>query len=134
MFSSRGPLRESSKSVKAFHGITHDFNAIDVTAPGCRISAALSKQSSPDPRFVLNDQAVVKQGTSMASPGVTGLVANLLAEEPALTIADAIARLKGAAAVPPASKFQPKAAAAGAPASVSDDWGYGLVDAGKLKP
>jgi subtilisin family serine protease len=133
VFSSRGPLRESSKSVKAHQGITHDFNAIDITAPGCRISAALSKQSSPDARFILNDQAVVKQGTSMASPAMTGMIANLLAEEPALTIADAIARLKAAAAVPAASKFQPKAAVGGA-APVSDDWGYGLVNAGKLKP
>jgi hypothetical protein len=65
---------------------------------------------------------------------VTGLIANLLAEQPTLTIADAIGRLKAAATVPAASKFQPKPASAGAPAAVSDDWGYGLVNAGKLKP
>jgi subtilisin family serine protease len=134
-FSSMGPLRESSKSLKTHHGITHDVNAVDITAPGHNIIAARSSQLTIPAKLawqIINARAVIFQGTSMASPAVTGLVANLLAEESTLTLPDVLTRLKKAAAVPAASKFQPKTPPGGS--SFSEDWGYGLVKAGDLKP
>lgn len=135
-FSSMGPLREASASVTTLHGITHDFKAVDVTAPGFRIIAARSKQRvipAAGASTIINDRALLLQGTSMAAPAVTGMVANLLAEEPALTIATAMDRLKASASIPASSTFQPPPATAGAK-PFSEHWGFGLVNAEKLKP
>lgn len=135
-FSSPGPLRAASIPMKNVHGVTHEVNAIDVTAPGCLTLAAFSSQWVLLPHeqpLQANARGIHLQGTSMASPLVAGLVANILAEETALTMPDVLDRLKKSASVPPASKFQPPAAGA-AVKPYSDDWGYGLVDASKLKP
>jgi subtilisin family serine protease len=139
-FSSLGPLREASFTARKHHGVTHEVTAVDVTAPGSRILAALSKQAAPaiaaNPsraRNIVNDKGMVIRGTSMASPAITGLVANLLAEEPKLTMPDVLNRLRNAASVAATSKFQPKKTGIGGK-PFSDHWGYGLVDAARTKP
>lgn len=135
-FSSMGPLREASRPVKTQHGVSHDVAGVDVTAPGFRIIAARSAQRVIPPKnafTIINERALLLQGTSMASPAVAGLVANLLAEEPALTIGSVLDRLKAASSIPATSAFQPPPAAGGA-RPFSEHWGYGLVDAAKLKP
>ncbi len=133
-FSSMGPLRDASFTAKKHHGVTHEVSAVDVTAPGCRILAPRSSQAAGlRATDIINDKGLMIQGTSMASPAVTGLVANLLAEEPKLTLPDVLDRLRKASSVAATSKFQPKTTGVDGKA-FSQDWGYGLVDAAKLKP
>jgi subtilisin family serine protease len=136
-FSSPGPLRDSSIPRASFYRNppTHEINGVDCTAPGCMIQSALSDDipTAPPPNLVANARSLMLRGTSMASPVVTGLVANLLAEEPKLTLPEVLDRLKSASSVPAGSKFQPPPGTPG-PKPQSRDWGYGLVDAGKLKP
>ena len=64
----------------------------------------------------------------MATPIVTGLVACLLAEEPRLSQADVVRRMREAGRLPAANAtiFD-----AGSPDQ--NDWGTGLVNAGGLK-
>ena len=62
----------------------------DIGAPGVGIQAARSSQSSIIPVA----QTTPKQGTSMAAPHVTGTIALLLQEFPALTPSEVIERLK----------------------------------------
>jgi subtilisin family serine protease len=131
-FSSPGPLRDSSISPAKFYGVTHEINGVDVTAPGAMLQAARSAQSTSPANLTANAQSVMKAGTSMASPVVTGLVANLLAENPAMTMTDVMAKLKSASTIPATSAFQPPAGTPG-PKPLSKDWGYGLVNAGLLK-
>jgi subtilisin family serine protease len=134
LFSSPGPLRASSIPPSQFYGgVTHEINGVDVTAPGCRISAAYSSQSPLDPTDMLSPQAILMQGTSMASPAVTGLIANIMAETPGLTLPQALTLLKNASTIPAATTFHKPAATAGSK-PLSRDWGYGLVNAGLLKP
>jgi subtilisin family serine protease len=92
------------------------------------LQAPLSAQATPDPAMQINAVSQVMAGTSMASPVVTGLVANLLAVEKTLTLPQVLDRLKRASTVPPTSTFKPAAAPTGAK-PYSRDWGYGLVDA-----
>ena len=137
IFSSPGPLRDASIARGQFYKnkVTHEINAVDVTAPGCMIQSALSSQApTPDPKLQINARTHMLQGTSMASPVVTGLVANILAEEPNLTLPDVLNRLKTASAIPAGSTHQPPAGTPAGQKPLSQDWGYGLVDAGKLKP
>jgi subtilisin family serine protease len=134
-FSSNGPLRAATKPMKTVEGVKHEVNAVDLTAPGCMTLAALSSQApatTPAMRQRASASATFMQGTSMASPLVTGLVANMLADDPTLTLPKVLDRLKSACAVPAASKLQPPAATGGAK-PYSDFWGYGLVDSSKLK-
>jgi subtilisin family serine protease len=137
IFSSPGPLRESSIARAKFykHPPTHEINGVDTTAPGSWIQSARSSQAAYGPEEQLNGnaRAVMSQGTSMASPVVTGLVADILAEEPKLTLPQALDRLKNASSIPASSAFQPPPGTPG-PKPQSRDWGYGLVDATKLKP
>lgn len=136
-FSSPGPLRDSSIRRDRFYHPppTHEINGVDCCAPGSWIQSARSKQATYRNAVQLKDNtiAVMNQGTSMASPVVTGLVANVLAEEPTLTLPQVLDRLKKASFIPPGSTLQPPPGTPG-PKPLSRDWGYGLVDAGKLKP
>jgi subtilisin family serine protease len=126
-------LRDSNIPPSRFYGVTHDINGVDVTAPGCMIQAARSSQWTAPAHLIVNGQSVVLQGTSMASPAVAGLVANILADAPTLTLSDVLTRLKNASSIPASTTFHKPAAAAGAK-PLSRDWGYGLVNAGLLKP
>jgi subtilisin family serine protease len=69
----------------------------------------------------IDGQHTAMQGTSMACPVATGLVALLLEGDPYLTPADIRARLTSAATIP------------GAAAGIwNPTWGYGEVDARRL--
>ena len=94
-FSSPGPLRTCSARLLKLFGLTLDLThpAIDVAAPGSAIVAALASNvnisavlpdgsANPNRPTVVNQNSWMMQGTSMASPVVTGLIACLLAEEP----------------------------------------------------
>jgi len=146
-FSSPGPLRFASNPPERLYPITHEINGIDVTAPGAHILSVKSRQI-PDKslarlieqRAVVNAQGLILRGTSMASPVITGLIANILAETPNLTLPQVLDRLKKASHIPASSNFQPPASGsepAGTPPghpNYSRDWGYGLVNAAELKP
>jgi subtilisin family serine protease len=134
-FSSNGPLREASKPMKKVDGVAHEVNPIDVTAPGFVTLAALSAQAPAGSDAVAaqaNASGTFMAGTSMASPLVTGLVANMLADDPTLTMPKVLDRLRNASAIPAASVHQPPATTGGAK-PYSQLWGYGLIDASKLK-
>lgn len=78
-FSGRGPSRDSQ-------------NKPDISAPGALV---VSVRSSDAPKGYLdvNDYYTVLQGTSMAAPVVTGLIALMLEKEPALTVDEVRSRL-----------------------------------------
>ena len=94
-FSSPGPLRAAGPGRRA----------IDVTAPGHRVSSAQAGSTG----------FVDKSGTSMATPVVTGLVAGLLQMDPKLNTGQIVNRLEIA------SKRRPTDSV--------DDWGLGRIDA-----
>jgi subtilisin family serine protease len=139
-FSSPGPLRPSAIPQTTSEATGHEVNGIDVTAPGGFTQSALSSQvatpawlATPgNADWVVNTRSRIMTGTSMATPVVTGLVATILADEPTLTMPQVLARLKAASAIPPDSDYQ--APAGSGPKPLSADWGYGLVDAAKLRP
>lgn len=110
-FSSEGPRRD---------GLAKP----DVTAPGSWIASALSRDATFPPDLVLDAEHVVLQGTSMAAPFVSGLLALLLERDPDLDPERARALLRGASRLPAGSAsgaggFDPK-------------WGFGLLDAAAL--
>ena len=109
-FSSEGPLRNRARKP-------------DVTAPGAAIASAFSHLSDPDVEDVIDDEITVLSGTSMASPFVAGLVALMLEGNPQLSPEQAKRRLRAASRIP--------GRAAGA---FDNKWGYGLIDADKLRP
>jgi subtilisin family serine protease len=141
-FSSPGPLRTCSTRLLKLFGLTLDLTppAIDVAAPGSAIVSALANNvnvaasladGSPNRnrQDVVNQNSWMMQGTSMAAPLVTGLVACLLAEEPTLTAADVLRRIREAGRLPAgnATVFDPNS-------PDENDWGKGLVNAPRLKP
>lgn len=110
-FSSEGPLRNAQPKP-------------DVAAPGAWIVSALSADSpylSPDGHLAIDQRHMVMQGTSMATPFITGLVALLLEHNPQLDPDGVKQMLRAISSIPgqPAGPFDPK-------------WGYGLIDADKL--
>ena len=141
-FSSPGPLRTCSARLLKLFGLTLDLThpAIDVAAPGSAIVSALASNVNISPtlpdgstnrnrQLAVNQNSWMLQGTSMAAPLVTGLVACILAEEPKLTQAEVVRRMREAGRLPAgnATIFD-----AGSPDP--NDWGKGLVNAPKLKP
>ena len=133
-FSSPGPLRPSSIPPSTYETVTHEINGVDVAAPGGFTQSAMSSQvpALPNAAWVINNLARIMTGTSQAAPVITGLVANLLAVEPTLTMPQVLARLKAASTIPTTSDFQPPPG--GGPKPLSVDWGYGLIDAAALRP
>jgi hypothetical protein len=80
----------------------------------------------------VSTKAQMLQGTSMATPVVTGIIANILAEEPTLTQADMTRRLQESVAV----SDRPATTAFDAPGNVDrEDWGVarGWIRAHKLR-
>ncbi|NPV00399.1 MAG: S8 family serine peptidase [Brevinematales bacterium] len=59
----------------------------DISAPGSYIISTLSRTDAPPPgNTKVNDYYFGQQGTSMAAPVVTGIIAILLEKEPTLTV------------------------------------------------
>ncbi len=117
-FSGPGPLRKRPAQP-----------GIDITAPGCMITSVLSVQGgagTPGPT------TIQMAGSSMASPAIVGLVANIMAEEPTLTTDQIRARF-ATCAIPTKLRDGTTPMPAGLP-NTANDWGPGLVDANKLKP
>lgn len=122
-FSSPGPLRKQPGNP-----------GIDITAPGCLIVSARSANdvAAGNNALTVNNNAVRMAGTSMASPMITGLIANVMAEEPNLTL-DQIRTRFATCSIPTKLRDGTTAMPAGQPVS-ANDWGAGLVDANRLKP
>lgn len=105
-FSSHGPRRD---------GVLKP----DLCAPGMGIGAALSADSSPGIAWTLADtRHVIRQGTSMAAPHVTGIVALMLEARGALSVGQTLERLRSSARDDEHATGLPNAA-----------WGSGKVDA-----
>lgn len=151
-FSSPGPLRACSELLFDLFFFTLNLQrpAIDVAAPGSAIQSALAKQVvvtkamataagltgkvaddvvNANRASMMNNISWVMEGTSMATPLVTGIVACMLAAEPNLTLRDVRQRIRAAAKLPAAAATSYKP---GAPDP--DDWGPGLLNAPALKP
>jgi subtilisin family serine protease len=104
-FSSEGPLRNGARKP-------------DVAAPGAMIVSALSSKATNNPANIIDATHVIKAGTSMATPFVSGLVALLLERDPTLDPSRLKALLQANSRIPskPAGAFDPK-------------WGFGLISA-----
>jgi subtilisin family serine protease len=142
-FSSPGPIRTCSDRLLDLFFLTLNLThpALDTAAPGCLTQSALAKTvpitikaSTPanDPAkknrvLVMNTISWLMQGTSMATPVVTGLIACMLADEPALTQDDVRRRFSTAGKLPAKTKFDVGHAN-------EDAWGSGLVNAPALRP
>ena len=135
-FSSPGPLRTCSDRLLTLFGLKLNFThpAIDIAAPGSATQSALASSvpttaASNNRPAMANNNSWFMQGTSMAAPVITGLVACLLAEEKDLTQDDVRTRIRAAGKLPAgtATVFDP-----GSPDA--DDWGPGLVNSPLLKP
>jgi subtilisin family serine protease len=77
-FSSRGPTRDGRSKP-------------EISAPGQLVTAALAKNSEETQRTdraLVNDRLLTIEGTSMACPAITGIVALLLQKKPTLTVSE----------------------------------------------
>jgi subtilisin family serine protease len=121
VFSSRGPLRDYSDPANPVTPIPKP----DIAAPGVRIDSAHGRDTKEGlvwhlPSWWDGDRFHNLDGTSMAAPFITGVVALLLEKNPSLSVSDVRTRLAHAprAAVNPST----------APAS-TNAYGVGMVDA-----
>lgn len=107
-FSSEGPLRRGQQKP-------------DIAAPGQWIVSTRARQVPKDKEFCVSAGFLAMQGTSMACPFITGIVALLLQRNPKLTPQEAKKLLFQSASIPgkPAGTF-------------SQRWGRGVIDAAKL--
>src|SRR5260370_352839 len=99
-----------------------------LTAAG-RSTATAKADAAYNRSQMANNISWMMEGTSMAAPMVTGLIACMLAAEPNLTLEDVRLRVRAAGVLraAAATSFKP-----GAPDA--NDWGPGLLNAPKLKP
>lgn len=120
-FSSRGPLRDYSDPPNSLAPIA---TKPDIAAPGVKINSAKSRDSDPGvvhtPNWRDGNRFEDLQGTSMAAPIITGVVALMLDKKSDLTAPQVRTLLAGAAR----AAVNPSAAPASARA-----YGAGLVDA-----
>lgn len=107
-FSSEGPSRNG-------------FEKPDIAAPGAFIVAPLSADSSPHRNVIVTKKYQAMQGTSMATPFVTGIVALLLQRKPDLTSNEIKQLLKQNSSIPNQN-----------PGSFDKKWGYGIINTENL--
>ena len=107
-FSSDGPLRTEARKP-------------DLTAPGAWIASCASGHASYERALRISDRYVAMQGTSMATPVVTGLIALLLQRNPGLDPNAVKEILRRSCQVPgqPSGSFHP-------------NWGHGRINAETL--
>jgi subtilisin family serine protease len=106
-FSSRGPvLVDGAEIIKP-----------DIVAPGSMIISARALSVPPSIQTI-NSEHMIMQGTSMAAPHVTGIVALMLEVNPELTPEDVRDRLAQSARTDEHTGSFP-----------SNEWGFGKVDA-----
>ncbi|MEM7158220.1 MAG: S8 family serine peptidase [Myxococcota bacterium] len=136
-FSSPGPLNT-----------TRADPGVDIAAPGSNLIAARGTWNSSTSSLIakndkdINTNARYMAGTSMASPVVAGLLANILAVEPTLTVEEVRDRFKRSSIPTKLSDGTAMSAAVrnnpvgtletGAPRT-TNDWGEGLLDARRMK-
>ncbi|GAB4227460.1 MAG: hypothetical protein Kow00121_56150 [Elainellaceae cyanobacterium] len=108
-FSSPGPARDGQPKP-------------DLAAPGAFLISALSRDSKPDPIYIVNDYYRANAGTSMSTPFIAGVVALLLQRNSQLTPEQVKAILRKASQIPgqATGAFDPM-------------WGYGLIDMSKIQ-
>jgi len=104
-FSSIGPLRDGR--------IKPDFSA-----PGHWIAAGYSKDANYPVSYIINEKTVVFQGTSMATPHFTGVIALLLEQNPNLTYEQVLEILKNTAITDDITGSVP-----------NNEFGHGRIDA-----
>ena len=130
-FSSRGPRRMCSNAIKC-----PAVMKPEITAPGTMIMAALAadKTGTEPPAIDVAGLHFAQQGTSMATPHVTGAIALMLQKNPRLTPEDVrqlmFTRVQGTGFTPATPFFT----GANVPANPNYDWGYGVLDVARRLP
>ncbi len=128
-FSSRGPRRDCSNASKC-----PPIMKPEITAPGAMIMSSLGQDAprSDNTTIEADGQHVAYNGTSMATPHVSGAIALLLQKDPNLTPADVKRLLFGNVQTNNFTTNLPTFdAAKPMPATPNDAWGYGILDVAK---
>lgn len=107
-FSSEGPLRNGNQKP-------------DITAPGAWVASMLSRDANFNRFLMLDNEHVMLQGTSMAAPVITGLIALLLERNKSLDPAALKSLLRSNCSIPNKSA-----------GSFDQKWGFGLIDTTNL--
>jgi hypothetical protein len=130
-FSSRGPRRNCSNLAKC-----PPVMKPEIAAPGAMIGAALSfdisaANASTQDRIEADGVHHFYNGTSMATPHVSGAVALMLQQDPTMTPETAKQRLFSGVQANAFSTNLPvyNAATPDMPANPNYTWGYGILDA-----